>query len=281
MAAPKKKDFAGKNKKKDTYDKDWQFVKLRAKGPNDSHGAWVTNRQARELHEEQLAAKRAREAAAGGQSSGVAPIPTSSTAAIDTSGLGTAVPVPTPTTTPTGTSTVPAWWINQAYTNPNEQQSFANAANAILPTLSPEDQRNLGTYLATNFKDVFGGYSNAAFAPIPTQLTTERNDYLNPQRASTALTLLDRMRQASGANESSMGKGYEFLKNALNLMNKYSTGGPMTREQYDQFTSAVSALTSQAGKDISAYGNLAQLFNLPSFTAGPIVSNTPNRLLNV
>jgi hypothetical protein len=272
-----KQDFSGKAKKRDTYDKDWTFDR--------KQGAWVTQRQARDFHEEQLQAKREREAAAGGGFTATKPFPmpgTGTTAPIDTQGIGlSSTTAPVPTTPGSPSSTVPPWWINQAYTNPDENQAFANAANAILPTLSPEDQRNLASYLATNFKDVYGGYAQAQFAPIPTKITDERSQYLNPQRAQAALTLLDRMRQASGADEASMGKGYEFLKNALTLMNKYATSGPMTREQYDQFTSAISALSSQAGKDIGSYSNLAQLFNLPNFTAGPIVSNTANNRLNV
>jgi hypothetical protein len=275
---PKKHDFAGENKTSKTYDKDWVFVKN--KGPQPG-GNWMTRRQARRQHEDQ------RQAQAG--QTPVAPVPGGRSAPTPITGTPAPVPAPiAPILSDTTTqieqmpnTNVPAWWINQAYANPqSEDQKFANAANAILPTLSPEDARNLGSYLATNFKDVFGGYANADFAPIPTQLTRERGDYLNPQRAQAALGLLDRMRQASGVPEAGMGKGYDFLKNALTLMNKYSSGGPMTREQYDQFTSGVSALTSQAGKDISAYSNLAQLFNLPNFTAGPIVSNASNKLLN-
>ena len=45
---PNKKDFEGKNKNKDTYDKDWVLKKVR--GPNGTSSmAWVTKRQAKQM----------------------------------------------------------------------------------------------------------------------------------------------------------------------------------------------------------------------------------------
>lgn len=177
------------------------------------------------------------------------------------------------------TSPAPPWWVNQAYANPTEEQAFANAANAILPTLSPEDQRTMANYLAVNFKDVFGGYANAQFAPIPTKLTNERFQYLNPDRANEALGILNRMKAATGGK--GMGKGFDFLVNAVNLLNRYSVpgGGPMTREKFAQFQNAIKSMTASMGGDISAYKNLAQMFNMPTFSAGPLVSNAANNKL--
>lgn len=175
----------------------------------------------------------------------------------------------------------PSWWINQAIKNPTDpNQQFANVANALLPTLAPEDQRTLATYLATNFKDVYGGYANVNFGRAPTEITPEmRQQYLSPQRAQLALTLLNKMQKASGAKN--MGAGYNFLKNAVGLINQFATQGAMRRENYSQFTNAVSSLVGQASNDksLAAYANLAQLFNLPKFSAGPLVSNTPNSKL--
>jgi hypothetical protein len=296
MATTPKKDFAGKNKTKDTYDKDWQFVKIRAKGPNQSHGAWMTNRKARELKEQQKQDRAFRLAQAGtAPVPGVAtptptPTPISGVADIPASGN---VPVPGSDIWRNGGGgggqervenvTTPSWWISKTYTNPTEEQAFANAANAILPTLSPEDAKSMGLYLATNFPDVYGGYANTTFGPIPSEMnSTIRKSFTSQERAGQALSLLERMRSASGKSDADMGKGYQFLKNSINLLTQFNTGkGPMTREQYAAFQTAVSNLAGQAGKDISAYGNLAQMFNLPGFTAGPIVSNAANKLLNV
>jgi len=281
---PTKKDFAGKTKTSKTYDKDWTFVKDRhTTGPNQSAGAWMTQRQAQDLHNEQLRARQAKEAAAlppappgvGGATTAsilTAPI-------IDTSFGGTKDGRPNPANPPLPDTAVPSWWINQAIVNPSDPNAqFANAANALLPTLAPEDQRTLANYLATNFKDVYGGYSSTDFGAAPTEMTDAiRKQYLSPQRAQMATSLLDRMKQASGAQN--MGAGYDFLKNAVNLINQFSTNGVLTRERYGQFTNALKGLTSNAGNDMSAYSNLAQLFNLPSFSAGPLISNTPNTRL--
>jgi len=194
---------------------------------------------------------------------------------------GATPPVPgvTPPSSPGPDTSIPTWWISNAITNPSTpEDQFANAANALLPTLAPEDQRTLASYLAQNHKDVFGGYSNTNFGSAPTEITDAvRKQYLSPQRAQLAINLLDRMKTASGSTE--MGGGYDFLKNAVNLINQFAVDGVMTREKYGQFTNAVSNLTKNATGDLSAYGNLAQLFNLPQFTAGSLMSNTPNSKL--
>jgi hypothetical protein len=269
MAETPKKDFAGKNKNKDTYDKDWVF----------HDGAWQTKRQ----RKSDIAGHKQQKAYLAGINN-----PAAATSPMKLPGTGAMVPIPgtgtsfAPGNKPlaiTGEGNTPAWWMGQAIANPDENQAFANAANAIMPLLSPEDAMNMGGYLATNYKDQFGQYANLKL-PIPTELTNERNEYLSSQRAQQAIGLLDRMQTAAGGDQSRFGKGYDFLRNAINLLNKFQTNGsPMTREQYAQFQNAFQGLQSGAGKDIQAYANLAQMFSLPSFTAGPLVSNNPNAKL--
>lgn len=178
-------------------------------------------------------------------------------------------------------SDMPSWWINQVYSGHSltDEQQFANMANSLMPLLSPEDQRAMASYLATNFADMYGKYAKAKFDPIPTQVgDAQRLNYLNPQRAQQALQLLDKMKRASGAKN--MGAGYNFLRNAVSLINQFSNkGGPMTREQYAQFQNALSNLSSNAPKNLGAYANLAQMFNMPNFSAGPLVSNAANAQL--
>jgi len=279
-----KKDFEGKNKNSKTYDKDWVF----------HGGAWVTKRQRKSaISEKKQGAAYRNSIDAGNTTPPVPPVSPFKTAPILTTPVTTTPPpgsfppppVPGAKTFPGGaaasnTPQVPTWWINQAIQNPTDpNQQFANVANALLPTLAPEDQRTLASYLATNFKEVYGKYANTNFGTAPTEMTDSlRKQYLSPQRAQFALSLLEKMKTASGSQN--MGAGYDFLKNAVSLINQFTgTGGAMGREHYGQFTAAVSSLVGQAGKDISAYGNLAQLFNLPKFTAGPLVSNTPNAKL--
>lgn len=271
------KDFSGKNKNKDTYDKDWVF----------HGGAWVTKRQRKsdiagqKQQRAYLASVKAnngqaKNPPAGGPSTPPAP-PTTAPILTGAPTTGSQQHVYNPAVP--GQPNPPSWWINSAISNPqNEEHKFANVANAILPTLAPEDQRTLASYLAQNYKDVYGGYANAQFSEAPTEMNAEwRKSFLNPDRAALAVTLLDKMKAASGGAD--LGAGYDFLKNAVNLMNQFTTGGVMTREKYQQFSSAVSDLGKNATGNLAPYGNLAQLFNLPSFTAGPLVSNTPNNKL--
>jgi hypothetical protein len=264
------KDFSGQNKKSDAYDKDWVF----------HNGAWQTKRQ----RKSDIAGQKQQKAYLAGINNPATP----TAAAAATTGTGAMVPIPgaptgaawtKPIPVTNSVANTPAWWMGQAIANPDENQAFANAANAIMPLLSPEDAMNMGGYLATNYKDQFGQYANLKL-PIPTELTNERNEYLSSQRAQQAIGLLDRMQTAAGGDQSRFGKGYDFLRNAINLLNKFQTNGsPMTREQYAQFQNAFQGLQSGAGKDIQAYANLAQMFSLPSFTAGPLVSNNPNAKL--
>jgi hypothetical protein len=276
-----KKDFSGKNKTKDTYDKDWVLQKVRQKGGTFAY-AWMSKKDAKEERNDQKEAKAYNQQI---QNPTPPTPPAPPTAPILTTPPTTTPPTTPPVVTPpappanSGDPNPPSWWINQAIQNPQtEEQKFANMANAILPTLSPEDQRTLGMYLAQNFKDVYGGYANTNFSPAPTEMTGEwRKSFLNPERARLALTLLDKMKTASGGAD--MGAGYDYLKNAVNLMNQFATGGVMTREKYQQFQNAVAAMQKNAGGNLGAYANLAQLFNLPSFSAGPLVSNEPNKKL--
>ena len=278
------KDFAGKTKKLTTYDKDWVFVKTKQKGPNDSAGAWVTKRQNKQYTQGQKEAhaynQGIREAALEPKVAPPGPPALPATAPILGAPITPAPITPVPPAPPSdpGQPNPPSWWINQAIQNPTGDQQFANMANAILPTLAPEDQRTLASYLAQNHKDVYGGYANTQFSEAPTEMNAEwRKAFLDPKRAQLAVTLLDKMKTASGSQD--MGAGYDYLKNAVNLMNQFTTGGVMTREKYQQFSSAVSALGKNATGDLAPYGNLAQLFNLPSFSAGQLVSNTPNNRL--
>jgi hypothetical protein len=293
-----KKDFSGKNKTKDTYDKDWVLTKVRQKG-GTSVMAWLPKSEAKKHRDDFKGG-----GGGGGQPAAPQPPAPPATAPILTTPPATAPVVPTPppaappltppATTPAPEGTVtpvplpggtaanptpPSWWINAAITNPTtEEQKFANMANAILPTLAPEDQRTLATYLAQNYKDVYGGYANTKFSDAPTELNAEwRKAFLNPQRAQLAVSLLDKMKTASGGGE--MGAGYDYLKNAVNLMNQFTTGGVLTREKFQQFQQAVAALGKNASGNLAPYGNLAQLFNSPSFSAGPLVTNTPNNKL--
>jgi hypothetical protein len=276
MATTPKKDFAGKNKTADTYTGDWVF--------NKKSGAWVTRRQNKKLVQDVKDERYARAMARNAAAAPAAPAAPTAPVTVPIPGLlpTKAQVLPNPTTpqaAPGLTPGVPSWWIGQAIQNPQtEEQKFANVANALLPSLAPEDQRTLANYLAQNNPEVFGAYASANFGTGPTEITDDiRKQFLSPKRAATALNLLERMKQASGVQD--MGAGYEYLKNAVNLINQFTTNGVMTRENYQQFANAVANLNKNAGGELSSYANLAQLFNLPQFTAGPLVSNAPNNKL--
>src|SRR5687768_6313058 len=126
-----KKDFSGKTKTSDTYDKDWQLKKVR--GPHGTFSmAWVTDAQARKMRNQEKQDRdfRADQAAKHGAPTAPGVPAPLGTAPILTRPLPDA-PV-TPPGPPTADPSVPSWWINQAIVNPtNPDQQFANAANAM------------------------------------------------------------------------------------------------------------------------------------------------------
>jgi hypothetical protein len=166
----------------------------RVKLPGQGVSIWTTKQQAKEIHQNQVENHQQAVANANAANPGTPPAPPT-TSPIDLTGLGTppatpGVPTGTPPAPPNPDTAIPSWWIGNAITNPGtEEQKFANVANALLPTLSPEDQRTLASYLATNYKDVYGGYANTQFTSAPTEITDAvRQQYLNPQRAQLALS---------------------------------------------------------------------------------------------
>ena len=272
-----KKDFSGKNKTSKTYDDDWELTKIRGKG-GTSVMAWMPQSEAKQHRDDFQSSP---DPAPYVPPPPPVPPPLPPAPSITTAPILTAPIMPTSATSPPipGDPNPPAWWINSAIANPQtEEHKFANMANALLPTLAPEDQRTLATFLAQNYKDVYGGYANTQFSEAPTEMSADwRKAFLSPDRASLAVSLLDRMKTASGGAD--MGAGYDYLKQAINMMNQFTTGGVMTREKYQQFQQAVAALGKNATGPLAPYGNLGQLFNLPSFSAGPLVSNTPSTKL--
>lgn len=166
---------------------------------------------------------------------------------------------------------MPSWWKNTAAANPLD--SFANA---LLPFMSPEDMRAVGTNLS--HEKQYSSYGKAAtYAPAPTTIDANtRNSYLSAQRASGALKAVEQMRAKTGKTAAQLGPGYNYLTDVIKTMQRLGSTaqGGMSRAQYQEFQQAISGLQSQAqdNYDISPYAGLANYFIDPKFSAGPLMN---------
>jgi len=93
----------------------------------------------------------------------------------------------------------PEWWVGLTPDQETEQSSYASMVNAMIPFMSPEDQRTAAASLALMYPDDFGIYNpeNIEFGTIPDEVTGEiRNLYLSSNRAERGLDSLSRMYSA-------------------------------------------------------------------------------------
>lgn len=185
-----------------------------------------------------------------------------------------AAPVPVVPTTPIPvTVSVPGadnWWKGVA--SPTSAQ--ASMTNALLPFMSPEDQRTVGTNLSSLSE--YSSYKNAPYPAAPSSITQEmKNKYLSSQRATGALAALENMRKITGKTEADLGPGYSFLKDAIGALQRLGgTDGGMSRAQYLEFKNTIDILTQQAkdNYDVQPYAALAQYFLSPTISSGSLMN---------
>lgn len=193
-----------------------------------------------------------------------------------------------PTTIPTNTTGLPAtpdWYKQQAGTGAN---TYAKAANALIPYLSPSDQMDVANTLGSQFSGAFKSYTNLQ----PSQYFSSNTPgaaptFLSGARASQALNALNNMLKISGKPPSSLGAGYNYLANVLGNVAQLGGGpeGTMSRANYQQLLNQMSMLQgnlkssmkSKAFKTLSPWMNLASMFATPGFSQGSIAPITVGR----
>jgi hypothetical protein len=172
----------------------------------------------------------------------------------------------------------PAWWkglVPVGGLDPTAE--FALWQNALIPFMSPEDQRTAGNNLAMLYpnEEKFKAYGleqtpTPALGPYSSE---PKWDYLSAQRAENALATLDKARDVMGKTNTDFGPGYQFLRNIVTVLKNYgATGGDhQTRAQYLGQLGALDPLMSQAKTDaLSAYGPMAQQLASPFFSGGSL-----------
>ena len=160
----------------------------------------------------------------------------------------------------------PDWWVGN---------TSGGVMNALIPYLSPEDQRAVMNRLQTS--GAFKGYAGV-FPSAPSDLSGQlRYDFTTAQRAQNIMNALDTYRKASGGKD--LGGGYQFLRNVAATTLNFSGGGTArTRLQQKQLEAALApmfALAKEKGVSQS-YQDLARTITDPFFSAGKLASVAPN-----
>jgi len=174
----------------------------------------------------------------------------------------------------------PSWWKGMTYSGEDANSKYAMMLNALIPSLSPEDQRTMATYLYQTFNaimpDAFSAYNPevANYGAIPKINTELQAQYTSKKRATDALSALDSMVTGAGKPVTSFGEGYTYLRSLLGTMGSFggeSAINKQTREQVVQQLGAVSPLLAQAKGTLAPYASIAQALTTPFFSSGSVM----------
>jgi len=178
----------------------------------------------------------------------------------------------------------PDWWrglVPSAYT-PNSE--YVALYNAMIPYMSPEDQRVAGKYLysviGSDQVEPWGTYNPEMMDGItpPASITPDiTEEFTSSDRVQNALQTLSKLVEVSGRDEKAMGAGYGFLRNILSTIGEYAggsvgSGDRQTRAEYRATQGALDPLLSQAKSgELSPYQAVASQVSSPYFSAGNVV----------
>lgn len=187
--------------------------------------------------------------------------------------------------------TAPDWWEGiTTRGNATADQKYVMAAVALLPFMSPEDQRSMLSSInqmieagptagvPKNQESPFGDILSIPFEYGSTVTPDMYSYYTSAERANEMLAALDTMLQSTRYSEAQMGPGYQFLTEVADALRDFGgqSGAPMSRQQYQQFVSTIEPLLAQAqgNEDLSMYAGLARAIALPFLSAGPLYGVT-------
>jgi len=165
------------------------------------------------------------------------------------------------------------------------ESEYMATMNAMLPFLSPEDQRSIASSLSRMDPEFFGAYSpeTVPFIPPPDITTDLRRSYQSSQRAESALSALSNMLAAAGQSPEKGGPGYQYLRQTADVLRDF--GGPnsgenITATNIQSMLGALDPLFAEGkgNSALAAYEPLARMFSQPFFSAGSIypTSKLPN-----
>lgn len=217
---------------------------------------------------------------------------------------------PTQTTTETGgggggwgkynLDNAPEWWKGRASGSSADRQ-FASVMNALIPFMSPEDQRTAASTLSRMFKqfESYNPLTNQGLTPpVPSEITDATKDpYESRQRAMQMLDAIQRMGKAGKIKTGTGQKvpaGVAWLQQIADVLQDFGIGGAtenLTSAQVQQLRAALDPLLAEgkgSGSKVSQYAEIARMITEPFFSAGQLwptsqgaggqfVYGTPNR----
>lgn len=171
----------------------------------------------------------------------------------------------------------PSWWKGMMPSEWNPETEFAAIVNALIPFLTPEDQRQMGSYLARLFPKGFSyNPESVEYTPPPPSVETgDRQKYLSSQRAEEALKVLDEVKRLSGKKDEELGPGYSYIRQIVKAFKDFggTPEGIQTRRQVLNLYSTVDPLLAESrGEKLGAYGEIARAIVQPFMASGTLVN---------
>jgi len=190
----------------------------------------------------------------------------------------------------------PSWWKGLTPDRLNPLTEYATIVNALVPYMSPEDQRtaaeNLSQLSTTDpsVNNPFAGgkptatvgqpgdysLSSTPAAPLPPVegAPTVQYQYFTANRAQGILDTLNSMAKGMGKSAQDFGPGYQYLKDIASVMQQYGGAGnsDQTRGQYLAEQAALDPILAQSQGTtglLSAYGPAAEALINPFTGLGP------------
>jgi len=207
-----------------------------------------------------------------------------------------------PTTFDVGSGTAPSWWTQQIPTTEDDaadpRVNFMMTLNAMIPYLSPEDQRNAAAQLYSMDADHWSAYKPEAIqvnVPVteetalaaaregtPAGPVINREYFQSRLRSRDAINLLSQLRdQTVGGNRWKISPGYTLLQQILGASEQFGGGGStgqfgsyadtgrQTRSQQLAQMGALDPLLAQSkSPEAGGFGMIAQLLSSPFFSQG-------------
>jgi len=183
-------------------------------------------------------------------------------------------------------------WRGMTPNKLNKTTQFYAMLNAMIPFLSPEDQRSIGTALSRynyKYEDKEGTHFSAPFKHLdpnkmnyptpPSELTTQqRTYYTSAERARQAQLNLERMANSMGVKvndrDRKLGPGYVYLKQVTKVLQDFGAPGSsgQTRRQQLQLLGQLDTLLKEGqGGALAQYGSIAARMAQPFFSARQLV----------
>lgn len=197
----------------------------------------------------------------------------------------------------------PDWWRGYVSTEQNPELEYASIMNAMIPYLSPEDQRTVAINLYSMYPEWFSGYNPEVWGAAPTYedwlnpetgLIEQREvpktlnpeatprkevptllmqEYTSTKAAEQEQKALEAMASAMGLDAESLGPGYRYIRQVAQALKDFGAPStpemgwtPTMKQQYLANIDPLMAAASGSGSALAAFAPLAKMMTQPFFS---------------